>query len=156
MNAWQTNPKGRLRGDYWFLRHMKSEKRTQKFHSDDAPLPRIWVVLLIGWIKIPTRHDQSDLGSDASSVWNFCARFSDVISRGNQWWRCKSRLFYQASIKNDILWTEIESGFGEFPGIPPPPPGKIKCSSQRGLGITWFFKIFPIYRRLFIVIALWW
>ena len=27
-----------------------------------------------------------DLGSDASSaVWNFCARFSDVISRGNQW-----------------------------------------------------------------------
>ena len=27
------------------------------------------------------------LGSDASSVWNFCARFSDVISQGNQWWR---------------------------------------------------------------------
>ena len=27
-----------------------------------------------------------DLGSDASSVWNFCARFSDVISWGNQWW----------------------------------------------------------------------
>ena len=26
-----------------------------------------------------------DLGSDASSVWFFCARFSDVISRGNQW-----------------------------------------------------------------------
>ena len=25
------------------------------------------------------------LGSDASSVWNFCARFSDVISRGNRW-----------------------------------------------------------------------
>ena len=28
-----------------------------------------------------------DLGSDASSVWNLQARFSDVISRGNQWWR---------------------------------------------------------------------
>ena len=28
-----------------------------------------------------------DLGSDAPSVWNFCARFSDVISRGNQSWR---------------------------------------------------------------------
>ena len=28
-----------------------------------------------------------DLGSDTSSVWNFCARFSDVISWGNQWWR---------------------------------------------------------------------
>ena len=29
----------------------------------------------------------ADLASDASSVWNFCARFSDVISRRNQWWR---------------------------------------------------------------------
>ena len=28
-----------------------------------------------------------DLGSDLSSVWNFCARFSDVVSRGNRWRR---------------------------------------------------------------------
>ena len=27
------------------------------------------------------------LGNNASSVWNFCNRFSDVISRGNQCWR---------------------------------------------------------------------
>ena len=27
-----------------------------------------------------------DLGSD-TSVWNFFARLSDVISLGNQWWR---------------------------------------------------------------------
>ena len=33
-----------------------------------------------------TRH-YPDLGSDASSVWNFFARFSDVIWRGNQWKR---------------------------------------------------------------------
>ena len=26
-----------------------------------------------------------DLGSDASSVWNLCARLSDVIWQGNQW-----------------------------------------------------------------------
>ena len=26
------------------------------------------------------------LGIDASKVWNFCARLSDVISRGNEWW----------------------------------------------------------------------
>ena len=32
----------------------------------------------------------SDLVSDTSSVWNFFARSSsDVISRGNQWWRCQ-------------------------------------------------------------------
>ena len=35
------------------------------------------------------------LGSDASSVWNFCACFSDVISPGNQW----CQLFSQVSIK---------------------------------------------------------
>ena len=33
-----------------------------------------------------TRH-HPDLGSYASSEWNFCARFSDVIWQGNQWWR---------------------------------------------------------------------
>ena len=26
---------------------------------------------------------------EVSSVWNFCARFSDVISWGNRWWRRK-------------------------------------------------------------------
>ena len=26
-----------------------------------------------------------DLGSDASSVWNFCARYSDVVLRGLKW-----------------------------------------------------------------------
>ena len=35
------------------------------------------------WLKIC--FNQSDLGSDSSLVWNFCARFSDVTSR-NQWW----------------------------------------------------------------------
>ena len=37
---------------------------------------QIWLVLLIGLA----------LGSDASSVWNFCAHFSDVIWRANQQW----------------------------------------------------------------------
>ena len=30
------------------------------------------------------------LGGDATSVWNFCARFSEVISRGSQLW-CRKR-----------------------------------------------------------------
>ena len=37
----------------------------------------------------PIRKHCPDLGSDASSVWNFWARFSDVIWRGNQWWRAQ-------------------------------------------------------------------
>ena len=43
---------------------------------------RIWVVLLIGWSKSSTNQKHYlDLGSDASSVWNFCTCFSDVISQ---------------------------------------------------------------------------
>ena len=39
---------------------MTSEKRAQEFHTYDASLLRsAWVVLLIGWIKFPTRHDHS-------------------------------------------------------------------------------------------------
>ena len=38
-----------------------------------------------------------DLGSQTSSVWNFCARSSDVVSRGNQWWHRESRLLFDAT-----------------------------------------------------------
>ena len=59
-----------------------------------AELPYWWrvatqicvLLLLIGWSTFPTRHDQSkpllDQGRDTSSVWYFCARSLDVISRG--------------------------------------------------------------------------
>ena len=46
-----------------------------------------------------------DLGSDTSSVWNFCARSSDAILRESQLSRRECRLFSQASpISN--LWKE--------------------------------------------------
>ena len=36
-----------------------------------------------------------DLGSDTSSVWNFCSRFSDVILREHRWWHCEmSTVFF--------------------------------------------------------------
>ena len=31
------------------------------------------------------KSTDTDLGGAKSSIWNFCTRFSDVISRGNQW-----------------------------------------------------------------------
>ena len=48
---------------------------------------QMWVVFLIGWIKFPWWYGQSKAlvprsCSDASSVWNFCAYFSDVIWQG--------------------------------------------------------------------------
>ena len=43
---------------------------------------------MIEWTKFSTNHKHfPNLGSDSSSVWNFCAHFSDVILWGNQWWR---------------------------------------------------------------------
>ena len=49
---------------HWFPRQMTSEKRAQKFHGVST---QIWVVLLIGWIKFPTRYDLSE--SLPSSGW---------------------------------------------------------------------------------------
>ena len=47
-------------------------------------------------VKCPLRNERRklilmmcqypELGSDTSSVWNFCTHFSDIISQGNQWW----------------------------------------------------------------------
>ena len=72
----------------WFPHEMMSEKQAQKFCTDDASLPRYeGIVLLTGWDKFPRQHNQSRaLGSDVSSVWNFCICFSDVNLRGIQWW----------------------------------------------------------------------
>ena len=48
----------------------------------------IWVVLLIGWGKfLANKKHYPDLGCVASAVWNLCAHLSNVISRGNKWWR---------------------------------------------------------------------
>ena len=70
---------------------MTSGERAQKFHTDDASLLRSGLCFWLDEANFPrgttNQNHYSDLGSDASSVWNFCARFSDVISRGNQWWR---------------------------------------------------------------------
>ena len=46
----------------------------------------IGAVVLIGWkFDSSNQMHYSDLGSDTSAEWNFCARSSDVISQGNRW-----------------------------------------------------------------------
>ena len=55
----------------------------------DASLPRsgecFWLVEINFSRRTTNQKYYPDMGSDASSVWNFCACFSDVIWRGNQW-----------------------------------------------------------------------
>ena len=67
---------------------MIPEKRAQKFHTDDASLPRtgkcFWLVMPRGKFAPTNQKHYPDLGSDASSVWNFCTCFLDLISQGNQ------------------------------------------------------------------------
>ena len=55
-----------------------------KLHTDDVSLPRTWqcFCLAVLWGSTNQGH-YPDLGSDTSSVWNFCACFPDAISRGN-------------------------------------------------------------------------
>ena len=67
---------------------MIPEKQAQKFHTDDASLRRtgkcFWLVMLHGKFAPTNQKHYPDLGSDASSIWNFCTCFLDVISQGNQ------------------------------------------------------------------------
>ena len=76
------NPSVRKKADisgrhHWFPRKIISKNRAQKFHTDDASL------IGYAWFfwMVEANSAYPDLGSDASSVWNFCCRFSDIIWR---------------------------------------------------------------------------
>ena len=67
---------------------------------------QIWVVLQF-WLAeanfprgTTDQKHYPDLCSDTSSEWNFCARFSDVIWRGNKWRRRKTSAVFSG-------WFEI-------------------------------------------------
>ena len=44
--------------------------------------------------------------------WNFCVRFSDVISRGNQWWRVNGRNNSQHCCANNVGSCCVSVGSG--------------------------------------------
>ena len=78
---------------------MSSKIRAKKFYTGDASPPRSGKCFLLVVANFPREKTNqkvySDLRSDVSSVWNFCTRSSDVILRGNQWWRrgiCKNEM----------------------------------------------------------------
>ena len=86
---------------HWFPREMTSEKQAQNFHTDDASLPRsgycFWLVEANFPRGTTSQKHYPDLGSDTSSVWNFCARFSDVIARETSGGVVNCGLFSQVS-----------------------------------------------------------
>ena len=109
--AWE-NTADVWRRYWWFPRQMTCEKQTQKFHTEDVSLPRSWYCFLLvvphGKFDSANQKHYPDLGSDASSVWNLCALFSDVLWQGNQYMvvlpnvSCFLRLPLSAGL-NDLL-----------------------------------------------------
>ena len=70
-----------------FNKEMASEKRAKNSILMTCPYP--YLGSGSDWLKSVSSNQTHypDLGSNASIVWSFCVRFSDVISRGNHWWR---------------------------------------------------------------------
>ena len=92
---------------HFFLPEMTSEKEAQQFHSDDVSLLRLrWCFWLVE-VDFPggatNEKHHSDLVSNASLVWDFCARFSKVISQGNQWWRLKLSAVFSWYLMNTLV-----------------------------------------------------
>ena len=86
---------------------MTSEKQVQKFHTEDASLPRtgkcFWLVMPHGKFAPTNQKHYADLGSDTSSAWNFCTCFSEVILQGNQWRHHEmSAIFSQAICSHEF------------------------------------------------------
>ena len=65
---------------------------------------QIWVVVLIGRSNFLSRLDQSGaLTTSWSSAGNFCSRFSDVILRGNQWWRSEMSAVFSGYLNSNVF-----------------------------------------------------
>ena len=92
---------------------IKSEKKVQKFDTDDAsPRRSGWCFWWVGEIFSFSRTNQkhhSDLKSDGSSIWNFCAHFSDIIIR---WRRKMLAVFSSCEAKHRPKWKPMFSSRG--------------------------------------------
>ena len=136
---------------------MIPEKGVQKFHTDDASLPRtgkrFWLVMLHGKFAPANQKPYPDLGSDASSIWNFCTCFLDLISQGNQgrhrevssyflrlyalWiWNLGSNLFKVLTFQDAMYCSVVNTNTGSCIHL-------IMVNQQK-----WVQALFKIHRRL--------
>ena len=92
-----------------FAREMTSEKQVQKFHVNDASLPRsgycFWLVVRRVKFALTNQKHYPDLSSDTSSVWNFCA-LSQTSFRGWRWWRREMSSVFSGSTKTSCQHAE--------------------------------------------------
>ena len=77
-------------------------------------LPRSWQCFWLVERKFPrgTKNQEhyQDLGSDTSSVWNFCARYSEVVLRGLKWRPRETSAVFSgrcaALTRSSLIWWE--------------------------------------------------
>ena len=79
----------------WGLRNERRNSILMTRHYPD--LVGFWLVESNFLRGTANQKHYPDLGSDTSSIRNFCTRFSDVISRGNQWWRREMSAVFSGS-----------------------------------------------------------
>ena len=100
---------------HWPQRNKRRNSILMTRHCPDLSSASDWSCCQ--WnLLLPSRSTYPDLGSDTSSIWNFCARFSNVNSRGNNWWRREMLAVFSSylracwphfSQKYFIIWTRI-------------------------------------------------
>ena len=84
--------------------------------------------------------------SDASSVWYFCSRFSDVISRENHWWRRKmSFVFSDYQTPSHYCFFPYTAWFKTF--VPYWDPGSF-IKDNAGKFQCWSWKGFTVQHSL--------
>ena len=77
----------------WLLRNERRNSIQMTRHYPDLGSASDWAEANFPRGTTNQKH-YPDLGSAASSVWNFCARFSAVISQGNRWWHCEMKAVF--------------------------------------------------------------
>ena len=83
----------------WRLRNERKNSIQMMHHYPDLGRASDWLNQFVA-----NQMLYPDLGSDASSVWNFCTRFSDVITPGNQWWCRKMSAVLSGYLFAKIHW----------------------------------------------------
>ena len=122
---------------HWFPRKMTSERRSQKFLTDDASLVHVLLIGLAAWeICLYQSEAPPDLGSDASSVWNFCTQtsFSGETSQlASRNVGCFLRLLLCMCANLSIFFKWKRSTF-------PPPPVSCNTPPTKVTAVGWEFR----------------
>ena len=80
----------------WLLGNERRNSEPLTCHYSDLVSVSDWLKQISPAARPINQKHYQDLGSDASSAWNFCSRSSDVISRGNQWWHREMSAVFSA------------------------------------------------------------